>query len=409
MLIVGGAFAWGLLTLLLAFVMNFHMMMLLRALNGVALGTLMPVSQSLVAHMTQPSERGFFFGGFHASLNVGAVLSAVMATSISQQTLWGYWGWQIAFVGVALASFAIAVFVQLFLDNPMPECRPPRQFSVLNDGFLGSFGKLQRYCRIPSFRVIVVQGLFGSIPWSALTFLIMYYQLIGMSDYYASLLFVTSIIGGAFGGVLGGQIGDWLTRWSPFHGRPLTAQISVISGIPLITAVLVFVPPRPSSYNTYLALMFVFGLCATWCAVGVNRPILTELVGVRDRASIIAWVVALDGAFAAVCGAPVVGILAEEFFNYRPSTEHVADMPASQRLANASALSSAMLFCTIGPWVICFVCYTFLHWTYGPDISGDLIYVGSDVEPADDERESDRPKASTGLLTPEQRKLSSRS
>lgn len=34
---------------------------------------------------------------------------------------------------------------------------------------------------------------------------------------------------GAFGGLLGGIIGDRLSRCCPLHGRPLTAQISVLS------------------------------------------------------------------------------------------------------------------------------------------------------------------------------------
>ena len=34
---------------------------------------------------------------------------------------------------------------------------------------------------------------------------------------------------GGFGGLLGGIIGDRLSRCCPLHGRPLTAQISVLS------------------------------------------------------------------------------------------------------------------------------------------------------------------------------------
>lgn len=362
-LLVSGSLSWGVLTMLLAGVTNFPTMVVLRALNGAALGTLMPISQSVICDMTEPHERGGFFGWVQFFIHLGLVTCAVLAASISNETIHGHDGWRVAFLVVAIASFALALAMALFMVDPI-QTRPPGELS-----FNVVRRKFEKYMRIPTFRVILLQGAFGSIPWSAMSFMILYYQYIGISDFHAATIFAAMIVGGAGGGILGGYLGDRMTRWNRIHGRPLTAQISVASGIPIIFVVLVMVPCEPASYRTYVFLMFLLGLLASWCAVGVNRPILAEVVGYADRASVLAWLVAIDGAFAALLGAPLVGLLAEEVFGYHPSKQLVANMPEEQRKQNAAALATAMLYLTVVPWIVCFVFYTFLHLTYGPDVA----------------------------------------
>ena len=55
----------------------------------------------------------------------------------------------------------------------------------------------------------VVQGIVGSTPWNALVFLTFYFQLLGMSDFQASLLLAvflaTNAIGRSAGGPLSGH------------------------------------------------------------------------------------------------------------------------------------------------------------------------------------------------------------
>eukprot|EP00928_Gymnodinium_smaydae_P014917 TRINITY_DN15476_c0_g1_i1.p1 TRINITY_DN15476_c0_g1~~TRINITY_DN15476_c0_g1_i1.p1 ORF type:complete len:479 (+),score=62.74 TRINITY_DN15476_c0_g1_i1:75-1511(+) len=366
-LLVGGASSWGFLTLLLAYVTYFPSMLFLRMLNGAALGVLQPVAQSILADTAEPSERGFFFGCFQLALNVGVLTSAIFAASISNMTLWGFNGWRVAFVCVALASFAIAAMLALLMMEP-ERMRNSSQKLLLST----ELAKCRRYLRIPTFKVIVLQGTFGSIPWSALSFAVLFFQNCGISDFHSSMLYASAVAGTAIGGVLGGCIGDRLARWSPAHGRPLTAQISVAAGIPLIALVLAGVPRNAHSYGTFMWLMLAFGLVSSWCSAGVNRPILAEIVGIEDRASIFAWLVAMDGAFAAVFGAPVVGVLADSAFGYEPSRLSVAEMAPLQRETNASSLAAAMLCCTVGPWILCFALYSLLHVTYGSDLPTDV-------------------------------------
>lgn len=77
-----------------------------------------------------------------------------------------------------------------------------------------------------------LQGIVGSIPWSGMVFLTLYFQLLGMSDFAASLQMALLLGSTALGGLLGGWIGDKAATKYPDHGRILVCQFSVAVGIP---------------------------------------------------------------------------------------------------------------------------------------------------------------------------------
>ncbi len=80
--------------------------------------------------------------------------------------------------------------------------------------------------------VLLAQGIVGSVPWTALVFLTLYLQLLGMSDFAASMLMALFLGSTALGGLLGGYVGDVAAARSPHHGRIFATQFSVFIGIP---------------------------------------------------------------------------------------------------------------------------------------------------------------------------------
>lgn len=72
----------------------------------------------------------------------------------------------------------------------------------------------------------------------------LFYQVGGIEDAKAAVLAAAGQASGAFGGLLGGIIGDRLSRCCPLHGRPLTAQISVLAGIPVAYLTFMVDPPE---------------------------------------------------------------------------------------------------------------------------------------------------------------------
>lgn len=365
-LLVGGSMAWGVLTLLLAAITDWYSMILLRTLNGIALATLMPVSQTIIARGTVFSERGYYFGMVELALCVGQLLCAVFATTMANETIYGIDGWRLAFAIVAVASISLSVILSVLMPDTGSEPKAV-SFAAEKDIFC-------HCCKIRTFRIIVAQGCFGSIPWAALSFAIMFFQYVGVTDFQAAILFASFLISLGLGNVLGGQIGDLLTRWSRFHGRPLTAQISVLSGIPMIIWLLVYVPRQASSIVQYGVLMCIFGLTASWCKTGVNRPVLTEVVPRDIQARILAWLIALEGSVAACLGASLAGIIAERAFGYEPQQGKLESMPSDLREKNTHALAMGMLWMCVVPWAVCFFIYALLHFTYRSDVENAGIH-----------------------------------
>jgi len=360
-ILVCGAAGWGILTFLLAYITEFGHMIVLRTLNGVALATLMPVSQTVIAKLTKPQERGAYFGYCGSAMMFGTLVCSLGATAISNKTVLGHDGWRVSFIVVAVLSLVLALLLAVYMQGSQNQ--QWRETSVLSELklFLGFF-------KIKTFTVIVVQGCFGSVPWSALAFLIMFFQYVGMSDAEAAALYAICSLALTFGLAIGGLVGDRLTVWSRFHGRPLTAQISVMSGIPLIAVLFLAIPRESDNLFWYALILTLFGLTASWCGVGVNRPILTEIVPEFGQARVISWLTALEGSMAAFLGAPVAGILADRVFGYQAQRRQMSEIPARIRSQNASALANGMLWMTIVPWLACFIAFSFLHFTYQKDV-----------------------------------------
>lgn len=139
--------------------------------------------------------------------------------------------------------------------------------------------------QIPTFRVIIFQGILGSTPWNALVFLTVYLQLIGFSDVSASVVNSCFLAGAALGGVLGGFVGDWAAGINGNHGRIFACQFSVSMGIPFTVVLLKCLPFNgdPITVAMYATIMFFFGLMHVWAAPACNNPVFAEIVPAHLR------------------------------------------------------------------------------------------------------------------------------
>jgi len=170
------------------------------------------------------------------------------------------------------------------------------------------------------------QGIVGSIPWNAMVFFTLYFQLLGFSDLSASILMAVFTLGCAVGALIGGALGElglciclmactaWAldqesmrlsTLWgtgdhaaqrSPISGRVYVAQASVFAGLPLSWVLFRMLPLRmtqdaPPSLGTMMAFGFVLtsmGLTITWWALSAsisNTASSTAADGVSGKCS----------------------------------------------------------------------------------------------------------------------------
>ena len=138
--------------------------------------------------------------------------------------------------------------------------------------------------KIPTLQVIIFQGILGSTPWNALVFLTVYLQLIGFSNFSASLAVAFFQAGAALGGVVGGAVGDWAATISPGHGRIYVCQFSVSMGIPFSLLLMKGLPIDGDwSVALHVITLFMFGLMHVWAAPACNNPVFAEIVPPRMR------------------------------------------------------------------------------------------------------------------------------
>ncbi|KAL5704900.1 hypothetical protein ACHQM5_023262 [Ranunculus cassubicifolius] len=272
-------------------------------------------------------------------------------------------GWRISFHLVAMLSVIIGVLVRLFANDPnfVEGGSKIDNQSPGNNSFLSQLRDLvyeaKSVMKIPSFQIIVAQGVSGSFPWSALSFSPMWLELIGFSHKETALLLGTFVVGSSLGGVFGGKMGDILS----LH------QLSFASAIPLAALPLLVLPYDPSTGFLHGFVLFIMGFFVSWNSAATNNPIFAEIVPEKSRTSIYA----LDQSFESILAsfAPtVVGILSQHLYGYKPAppgSSETAGIKANKK--NAASLAKALYTAIAFPMALCCFIYSFLYCTYPRD------------------------------------------
>ncbi|KAG8632950.1 hypothetical protein MANES_18G068400v8 [Manihot esculenta] len=277
-----GAFLWAAATFLVAFSSTFFQVAVSRALNGIGLAIVAPAIQSLVADSTNDSNRGTAFGWLQLTANIGSVVGGLCSVLIAPITFMGIPGWRLSFHLVGIISVAVGVLVYLFAHDPhFLEDNMKNRNQDESKSFWSEVKDLlqeaKSVIKIPSFQIIVAQGITGSFPWSALTFSAMWLELIGFSHEKTAFLIALFVIASSFGGLFGGKMGDILSTRFPNSGRIILAQISSASAIPLAALLLLSLPDDPSTAIAHGIVMVIMGLCITWNAPATNNKLIEHL------------------------------------------------------------------------------------------------------------------------------------
>ncbi|KAL8270204.1 hypothetical protein Esti_005879 [Eimeria stiedai] len=373
-----GCAGWGVVSIFLGTATSYWQFALLKVLNGVALASIGPVAQSLIADFFPPTMRGEHFGWLQLFLCAGCILGALVGGSVASVPVTeGVKGWRLAFFSAGVLSLVAAALVMIVAKEP-PRNRMASigdvQFGATEDikerggALCGLYRRCHNFCRAAvsnTFLLLLLQGVCGYIPLHAFQFYMLYFQYVGMPDWQASLLTACPLVGGLLGSLFGGWLGDQAERWNAFHGRPLVGQLGTLLALPLIYIGLLGIPRRPEFFGFYAIDMLFLGFAISWCPSGVNRPILSEIVEPDARATVFATQIAFEGSISAMLGSPVIALLAESIFGYR--TGALPSHSAADHERNTEALANALLVATAFPWTICFFLYGLIHFTYPKD------------------------------------------
>ncbi|KAG7983158.1 hypothetical protein I3843_04G090900 [Carya illinoinensis] len=366
-----GAFLWAAATFCVGISSTFFQVAVSRGLNGIGLAIVIPAIQSLVADSTNESNRGLAFGWLQLVGNLGSIIGGLCAVLFASTSVMGIPGWRFAFHLVGIISVVIGMLVHLFANDPHFSKRNSTAKNRVHKPFWSDVKDLlneaKLVVRIPSFQVIVAQGVSGSFAGSAWSFAPMWLELIGFSHEKTAFLRTIQIIGASLGGLFGGRMGDIVAKHLPNAGRTIFSQITTGVAIPLSAILLLVLPDDPSTAFMHGLVLFIIGFCTSWAAPATNNPIFAEIVPEKSRTSIYA----LDESFESMLasfGPAVVGILAQHIFGYKPNVKGSSNSVGIETdRENAASLAKALFIVISIPSAICCFIYSFLYCTYPRD------------------------------------------
>ncbi|XWS29324.1 hypothetical protein CRYUN_Cryun24cG0019300 [Craigia yunnanensis] len=371
-----GTLFWALSTAAVGGSQQFLQVALWRAVNGFGLAIVIPALQSFIADSYLDGVRGAGFGMLSLVGAVGGIGGGVVATIMADQQFWGIPGWRCAFIMMATLSSLIGLLVFVFVVDPrktvgvnrdtgynldrdeLIEKRNARVSSV----WFESWTATKAVIKVPTFQIIVLQGIVGSLPWTAMVFFTMWFELIGFDHNSTAVLLSLFAMGCAIGSFVGGLIADRMSQIYPHSGRIMCAQFSAFMGIPFSLFLLKVIPQSVSSYYTFAVTLLLMGLTISWCATAANGPMFAEVVPAKHRTMIYAFDRAFEGSFSSFA-APLVGILSEKMFGY--DSKSIDPINGSPR--EAYALSRGLLSMMAIPFGLCCLFYTPLHKTFRRD------------------------------------------
>ncbi|KAI3437430.1 MFS domain-containing protein [Psidium guajava] len=363
-----GIFCWAFSTAAVGASQSFMQIAFWRALNGFGLAIVIPALQSFIADSYKDNVRGAGFGFLSLIGSFGGIGGGVLATAMAGTEFLGIPGWRCAFILMATVSSLIGFLVFLFVVDPrntnlthdssenLERDALVAKGSNARSTWMESWKAMKAVIVVPTFQVIVLQGIIGSLPWTAMVFFTMWFELIGFDHNGAAVLLSIFGFGCAVGSLLGGIIADRISRVHPHSGRIMCAQFSAFMGIPFSWFLLRAIPQSVNSWFAFSITLLLMGLTISWNATAANAPMFAEVVPAKHRTMIYAFDRAFEGSLSSFA-APLVGILAEKMFGYNAKTVD----PAKGSADGAFALSKGLLSMMAVPFGLCCLCYTPLY------------------------------------------------
>ncbi len=215
-----------------------------------------------------------------------------------------------------------------------------------------------------TFVLVVLQGVVGTIPWNGILFMVIWLQYNGFDPIIAGVIFAIIALGAALGNLLGGFLTDRAAKWRPKSGKIILAQIAVLSGIPLAIIIFALIPKVTDSMPLFLIFGVLTGLLITW-NTPINNSIFSEIFEPEIRGTVYSVDRVFEGGIAAL-GTVFVSAVAA-FLGYVTPIGEIGSLPPAVRYTNMMALSQAMLWVAVIPWIFCLIFYTFVYKTYPKD------------------------------------------
>eukprot|EP00468_Gymnochlora_sp_CCMP2014_P008476 CAMPEP_0167745036 /NCGR_PEP_ID=MMETSP0110_2-20121227/2926_1 /TAXON_ID=629695 /ORGANISM="Gymnochlora sp., Strain CCMP2014" /LENGTH=342 /DNA_ID=CAMNT_0007629629 /DNA_START=467 /DNA_END=1495 /DNA_ORIENTATION=+ len=285
-----------------------------------------------------------------------------VSTAISEEKydiLGGIRGWRLCLLAIGIISVGFPLIAAWI----MPE---PKRLQNTN---LNKKIDWTSY-RLPTFWLLICQGIFGCMPWAALgMYGVLWLEMAGYKPMEVAKLLAVGNIAGSTGALLAGYAGDWAHMKFPYRGRVCVAQISVFVGLILQMTLLGTPTDQPEYWARLCVILITFRLTAGWAGIACNAPLIADISTPESRASVYSLFCAIERIPASFAGY-FVSYLAEEWFGFhKPDSGELSSTVAETHNADdISALTAALRVLTVFPWTLTVLFYGSIHFTYITDV-----------------------------------------
>ena len=234
---------------LTGFVENYQQFFWLRALTGIGIGAIIPITYSLLADYFPSNMRSAATGYLGLVVGLGIGGGQLLAGLTGPE-----YGWKISFIIVSVPNFIFLLLYAIFATEPARG----KSDGNINDITKINSSIIKQLISKKTNILVFLQGIAGTVPWSVFFVYLTDYlaQDIGYSVQMASLVVFVIGLSAMIGGFAGGLIGNKLYNINPKYQPLLSAVCTFIGMVP--TAFLINLSPVES--NTSVIYPLILGI-----------------------------------------------------------------------------------------------------------------------------------------------------
>jgi MFS family permease len=292
---------------------------------------------TLTADYFEPKSRGKAMGVINAASPIGYLLGIVIPLTVIGAGL----SWRYSFYITAGLSLAVGALIYFFVKEiPRGSSEPELAGKVASDVYKVKLADLKKILSNRSLLLLFTQGLFGTIPWTAISFWIITYMSIvrKIPSFTITLVLLIWIVAMVAGNIVSGYLSDFLFKRIP-SGRAILGTIVVF-----LSAVLIYLTIYSPTDERFYVLGILTAFVLPMAGPSVNAAVM-DIIEPELRGSATAYLnffASVGSAF----GPGIVGVI-----------------------ATAISLQFAITVVSSVTWIFCGIVFTLLIFVIPKDIA----------------------------------------
>ena len=296
---------------LTAFAQDYWQLLVLRVFTGIGIGSLAPITATLVADVFEESKRGKGYGLMGTAGGLGILLGMIVAGLLPD--------WRLPFIIVSVPNWILAPLFYIIA----PEPRRGESENVLKKLYERGLEytyriswKIAKKSLVSKTNILVLlQGALGTLPWGLIvSWLISFFIIVrGMNKEIATLILLILGLTTQFSNIVGGILGDYFDK-KIRGGRALFSGISILLGVPISIGFIMY--PWPSQLGLFdwiLLVAYALLLIQVLSWAGPNVPAIMSHVNLPEHRGTVFAILNLLGNIGGALG-PLLGGFIIEYF-----------------------------------------------------------------------------------------------